>query len=75
MTRASIFKNGSNQAVRLPREMELKDVSEVEIRRDGNSIIITPVRKNWSSFVDADIADEDFLSARDSLIDMDRVSL
>ena len=75
MTRASIFKNGSNQAVRLPREMELKDVSEVEIRRDGNSIIITPVRKNWSSFVDTDTADEDFLSAREPLIDTDRVSL
>jgi antitoxin VapB len=55
--------------------MELRDVSEVEIRRDGNSIIITPVRKNWSSFVDTDTADEDFLSAREPLIDADRVSL
>jgi antitoxin VapB len=57
MTRASIFKNGSNQAIRLPREMELQDVTEVELRREGESIVITPVRKNWSSFASVEPAD------------------
>jgi antitoxin VapB len=69
MTRASIFKNGSNQAIRLPREMELQDVTEVELRREGESIVITPVRKNWSSFASVEPADEHFLDQRESLMD------
>ena len=73
MARASIFKNGRNQAVRLPREMELKDVTEVEIRREGDSIVLTPVRKNWTSFSDVDAADEDFLTQRGPIVDPDRV--
>ncbi len=75
MTRASIFKNGSNQAIRLPREMELTGVSEVEMHRQGDAIIITPVRKNWSSFVEVEGADEDFLVEREPLVDPDRVKL
>jgi antitoxin VapB len=75
MARASIFKNGSNQAVRLPREMELKDVTEVEIRREGESIILTPVRKNWTSFSNTDSADDDFLTQREPIADPDRVKL
>lgn len=42
---ASLFRNGRNQAVRIPREFEL-DGTEVIIRREGDSLIITPVRKN-----------------------------
>ena len=45
MAIASLFKNGRNQAVRLPKELEFSGVSKVEVRKEGNSIIITPVRK------------------------------
>jgi antitoxin VapB len=75
MARASIFKNGSNQAIRLPREMELTGVSEVEMQRQGDTIIITPVRKNWSSFVEVEAADEDFLAEREPLVEPERVKL
>ena len=39
-----VFKNGRNQAIRIPRELELS-VSEATIRREGNSLIIEPVER------------------------------
>lgn len=42
---ASLFRNGGNQAVRIPREFELEG-AEVLIRKEGNSLILTPIRKN-----------------------------
>lgn len=75
MTRASIFKNGSNQAVRLPRGMELEGVSEVELTHQGDGILITPVRKNWTSFAMVDAADDSFLADRAAIMDTERVEL
>lgn len=40
--RVRIFKNGRNQAIRIPRELELSG-SEAIIQRDGNRLIIEPV--------------------------------
>jgi antitoxin VapB len=42
---ASLFRNGRNQAVRIPREFELEG-TEVLIHKDGDRLILTPVRKN-----------------------------
>ena len=39
-----IFKNGRNQAIRIPRELELP-VSEATIHREGNRLIIEPVER------------------------------
>ena len=39
-----LFRNGRNQALRIPREFELAD-HEAIIRRDGERLIIEPVRK------------------------------
>lgn len=44
-----LFRNGSNQALRLPREFEL-DADEVYIRREGNNIIITPKPRSWADY-------------------------
>lgn len=73
MTTASLFKNGRNQAVRLPKELEFVGISEVEIRKEGNSIIITPVRKNWKSFTNVPQADENFLKERKDVLEEGRV--
>lgn len=40
----SLFRNGRNQALRIPREFELAG-TEALIRRDGDRLIIEPVRK------------------------------
>ena len=73
MITASLFKNGQNQAVRLPKDLEFKGINKVEIRKQGNSIVITPIRNNWKSFADVDQADTDFLQERDEVLDLDRV--
>lgn len=37
-----LFKNGSNQAVRIPKEMAF-DTDEVRLYKDGNRLVIEPV--------------------------------
>ncbi len=44
MRTVSIFKNGNNRAIRLPRDPDFDGVSELEIVREGDSIILRPVR-------------------------------
>jgi len=39
-----LFRNGRNQALRIPRELEL-DADEAIIRRDGARLIIEPVQR------------------------------
>ena len=40
---ASLFRNGRNQAVRIPREFELEG-NEVLVRKEGERLILTPIR-------------------------------
>ena len=46
---ARLFRNGSNQAVRLPRDLEI-DADEVLIRREGDSIVLTPKPRSWDDY-------------------------
>lgn len=39
-----VFKNGRNQAIRIPREMELS-TSEATIHREGHRLVIEPVER------------------------------
>jgi len=39
-----LFRNGRNQALRIPREFELEG-DEAVIRKEGDRLIIEPVRK------------------------------
>lgn len=68
-----LFKNGQNQAVRIPKVFEFKGVGEVAIHKEGDAIIITPAKKTWTSFVKLPQADDDFMSARQDIMDNDRV--
>ena len=44
---AKLFKNGSSQAVRLPKEFRFRG-TEVKIRKEGEKIILEPIEKtNW----------------------------
>jgi antitoxin VapB len=43
--RASIFRNGANQALRLPQELRFSDeVKEVRIRKQGDALLISPTK-------------------------------
>ena len=40
MRTVSIFKNGQNRAIRLPKDMDFAGVTELEILKDGDNIMI-----------------------------------
>ena len=42
---AALFRNGRNQAVRIPREFEMEG-TEVLMRKEGDRLILEPIRKN-----------------------------
>jgi antitoxin VapB len=42
---AALFRNGRNQAVRIPRELEMEG-TEVLIRKEGDTLVLTPIRKH-----------------------------
>jgi len=55
-----LFRNGKNQAVRLPKEFEIQ-ASEVTIHRQGASLILTPKPQTWQDyFASAQSLAEDF---------------
>jgi antitoxin VapB len=68
MRTVSIFKNGKNQAVRLPADMAYEGVGELEIRREGDVTILRPARPSWTSFATLPKADPDFLNERPDVI-------
>lgn len=70
---AKLFTNGRNQAVRLPKMFEFIGTDEVFIRKEGDSIILTPKRKSWLSFAELPAADDDFMIERADIMDTDRV--
>jgi antitoxin VapB len=75
MRTVSIFRNNRNQAIRLPKEFEFQGVTELTIEKQGDTILLRPVRPTWSSFLDEPRADADFLRKRPDLIDEGRFSL
>lgn len=68
MRTVSIFKNGKNQAVRLPKDMEYQGVKDLEIIKDGDTIILRPARPDWLSLADGQKVDADFLQDRIDVI-------
>ena len=64
---AKIFMNNRSQAVRLPKEFQLK-AREVFIRKSGGDIVISPRPADWSAyFEDGPVASRDFMRDVDDL--------
>ncbi|EAR5684115.1 AbrB/MazE/SpoVT family DNA-binding domain-containing protein [Salmonella enterica] len=62
--------------MRLSRDLDFEGVSEQEIVREGNSIILRPVRPTWGSFAQLEKADPDFMAERENIVTDDgRVDL
>ena len=68
MRTVSIFKNGNNRAIHLPRDLDFERVRELESVREGDSIILRPVQPNWASFVQLEKADPDFMAERENVV-------
>jgi len=75
MRTVSVFKNGGNRAVRLPKDMDFGNVSELEIRREGDAIMLRPLKPSWDSFASIGKADADFLDERPEVIEEGRFAL
>ena len=72
---AKLFFNGRSQAVRIPKAYRFEGVDEVIIRKEGDALVIAPVRKTWKSYADeAPPAGEDFMADRPELTDSCRVA-
>lgn len=46
--RAKLFRHGGSQAVRLPKEFRFERQREVLIHREGDRVVLEPVRRTWS---------------------------
>jgi antitoxin VapB len=46
--RAKVFKHGGSQAVRLPKQYRFERQREVRIHREGDRVILEPIRRPWS---------------------------
>lgn len=75
MRTVSVFKNGNNRAIRLPRDLDFDGVNELEIIREGDTLILRPVKPSWNSFMQEEKADADFLNDREDVIEDGRFEL
>jgi len=75
MRTVSIFRNNRNQAIRLPKDFEFRGVKELAIEKQGDALLLRPVRPSWTSFADEPRADADFLRDRPDLVEEGRFSL
>ena len=73
-----LFRNGANQAVRIPREFELPG-RDALMRREGNLLIIEPVALKPTSLADAmrdwQPVEEAFPSVDEHLQPLDDIAL
>ncbi len=61
---AKLFRNGSSQAVRLPKEFRFEG-DEVIIYREGNRVIMQPKGSNWEDFFFSNAkVSPDFMNSR-----------
>jgi antitoxin VapB len=47
--RAKLFEHGGSQAVRLPKAYRFERQREVRIRREGDRVVLEPIRRKWSA--------------------------
>lgn len=46
--KAKLFRTGGSQAVRLPKAFSFPEQDSVSIRREGDCVILEPLRRKWS---------------------------
>ena len=74
--RVRLFRNGRNQAVRIPKSFEM-DCDEALIRKEGNKLVLEPVKKGGllNLLMSLEAIDETFPDLDQSLLPLDDVSL
>ena len=73
-----LFRNGANQAVRIPKEFELPG-KEAVMHREGNKLIIEPVKVKATTLAEAmkdwEDMDEPFPDVDEGLLPLDDIIL
>ncbi len=71
-----LFRNGRNQAVRIPREFELEG-DEAILKKEGNRLILEPVRKGLllETLARLKPINEPFVDVDDELPPLDEVDI
>jgi antitoxin VapB len=71
-----LFRNGRNQAVRIPREFEFEG-DEAIMRKEGDCLIIEPIRKGrlLALLATLEPLDEEFPDVDEDLAPLDDVEL
>ncbi len=71
-----LFKNGKNQALRIPREFELPG-NEAIIRKEGMRLILEPVEpvSLLALLASWDVLDEDFPQVDEGLLPLDDIEI
>ncbi len=71
-----LFRNGSNQAIRIPKEFEL-DCDEAVIHKEGDRLIVNPLRKGklLSALSNLKPIDEAFPDIKSNLPALDNVNI
>lgn len=70
------FRNGRNQAIRIPREFEM-DADEAIIRREDDRLVIEPIRKKGllATLSTLGALDEEFPDIDKGMLPLDDVEL
>ena len=67
--KAKLFKAGGSQAVRLPKAYRFEGQSEVIVRRQGDCVVLEPIRRTWSEqFLALAGSSEDFPYVEDDMM-------
>lgn len=71
-----LFRNGRNQALRIPREFEL-DADEAIIRQEEGRLVIEPIRKKslLATLASLPVLDEDFPDIDHGMLPLDDIEL
>ncbi|MDE2926741.1 MAG: type II toxin-antitoxin system VapB family antitoxin [Acidobacteriota bacterium] len=71
---AKLFRNGRSQAVRIPKAFRFEGVDQVIMRKEGEALILVPIRKTWQSYAEeAPSVGDEFMAERPELMDGRRV--
>ena len=69
---AKLFMNGRSQAVRIPKAFAFDGVKELTVSREGDKLILEPVRKSWLTLNDdSEPVGDDFMENRPDIFEMD----
>jgi len=63
-----ILISDSCQTIHIPKDIEFSGINELEIMREGDTLILRPARSDWLSFANIEKADNDFLLERPNVV-------